>query len=205
MFSDTFKKGWCVSEEEWRDGWKWNCRAAVVGCRKASKKRRNLFHTQPLPSWAFTETQEGEFDLPSWLICFPPSPPTLWKPFIFAVSFSSPHHDDGFSRSCHIPLLSLRQDTCLLPRMRCAMKAGFLWENWLSTVTSFPSLYLIRLAFLITPVFKALVLVSWQDTLRSGWVQWGGSVLILKRKVSLKTIPAIVPTPEAGLGCLAVL
>lgn len=156
----------------------WNCQTAVVGCRKASKRRRNplshwhvsLFHTQPLLSWAFTETQGGEFDLPSWLICFLPSPPTLWIPFIFAVSFS-PHHDDDFSRSCHIPLLSLRQDTCLLPRMRCAMKAGFLWENWLSTVTSFPSLYLITLAFLITPVFKALVLVSWQDALRSGWVQ----------------------------------
>lgn len=62
--------------------------------------------------------------------------------------FPSPRQDDSScKRSCHIPLLNPTQDTCLLRRMRCVMKASFLRENWLSTVTSFPSFELITVAF----------------------------------------------------------
>lgn len=53
------------------------------------------------------------------------------------------------------------------------MKASFLWENWLSTVTSFPSLELITVAFPITPVFKVLAWVSWQEPLWSRWAELG--------------------------------
>lgn len=61
---------------------------------------------------------------------------------VYCMVFLSPHpHQDDSSRkrSCHTPLLNFSQDTCLLQRMKCVMKASFLWENWLSTVTSFPS------------------------------------------------------------------
>lgn len=113
-----------------------------------------------------------------WVICFLPYPPTLPFPFISAISSSSSHQDDGFcKRSCHIPPLNLTQDTCLLWRMRCVMKASFLWENWLSSVTSFPSLELITVASPITPVVKVLARMGWQEPLWSGWV--GGVVLIL--------------------------
>ena len=103
---------------------------------------------------------------------------------IYFLQYLSLHHISMMVSAKEVvisPLLNLAQDTCLLRRMRCVMKASFLWENWLSTVTSFPSFKLITVAFPITPVLIALAWVSWQKPLWSGWA-WRGSIV-------LKTLP----------------
>lgn len=86
-----------------------------------------------------------------WLICFllPAFPLSLFHLFfpLFLLFAASRWWFSAKRRSCHIPLLNLTHDTCLLGRMRCVMKASFLRENWLSTGTSFPSLELITVAF----------------------------------------------------------
>lgn len=63
---------------------------------------------------------------------------------------------------------TLYRDTCLLLRMRQVMKVSFLWENWLSTVTSFPSLRMITVTSSLTLRLAAsvltLTLVAWHVT-----------------------------------------
>lgn len=87
--------------------------------------------------------------------------------------------------SCTPPASQPSQDSCLLQRMRWVMKACFLWENWLSTVTSFPSQELISVAFAIAPVCTVTGQVTWQDAL---WSEGAGRSFVPKLNFSKSII-----------------
>lgn len=103
------------------------------------------------------------------------SPPTLPIPFIFAVFILFTTSGWWFlqKKLSYPPYSTSHKTLVLLQRVRCVMKASFLWENWLSTVTHPPPLELITVAFPITPVFKLVAWVSWQEPQWSGWVRKG--------------------------------